>query len=391
MIRSFNDDTPYDRFVREQLAGDELADGGTTGNHRHRLLPPRHLGRRADRPRPGLLRRPRRRRRHDRPGLPRPTVDFARCHDHKIDPIPQKDYYRLVAFFRNVNHYRNGGPTDEAPLFDEGPLDKAATEAKQRDAESTLGQVRARIASIENDFLIVTKAPSDPAKRSQAPRKLAAQIPREGREAPRPARSSRTDVTLRKQLRAMRGRGSRPGRRPSAVTENGDRCRDVVCSAATRRTRATRSSRRSSPCSVRERRGLRRRPAVEVDRPPPGPGRLDRLGRQPADAAGHGQPGLAGAFWPGTPLRPATSALQGDKPTHPELLDWLAAEFLHDGWRLKLLHKRIVMSNTYRMSSRAEPKGLAAGPGERPGSGGSTCGGSRPRRSATRSWRSPVT
>ncbi len=45
------------------------------------------------------------------------TVDCARCHDHKIDPIPQKDYYRLVSFFRNINHYRNGGPTDEAPIF----------------------------------------------------------------------------------------------------------------------------------------------------------------------------------------------------------------------------------------------------------------------------------
>ena len=43
------------------------------------------------------------------------TVDCARCHDHKLDPIPQKDYYRFLSFFQNINHYRNGGPTDEAP------------------------------------------------------------------------------------------------------------------------------------------------------------------------------------------------------------------------------------------------------------------------------------
>src|SRR5207244_7302417 len=45
------------------------------------------------------------------------TVDCARCHDHKIDPILQRDYYRLMGFFHNINHYRNGGPTDDAPIF----------------------------------------------------------------------------------------------------------------------------------------------------------------------------------------------------------------------------------------------------------------------------------
>src|SRR4051812_13739829 len=38
------------------------------------------------------------------------TIDCARCHDHKIDPIPQADYYKLLAFFQNINDYRNGGP-----------------------------------------------------------------------------------------------------------------------------------------------------------------------------------------------------------------------------------------------------------------------------------------
>ena len=117
VIRSFNQDKPYDRFVREQLAGDELPDGGTdgliaTGYYR--------LGLWDDEP-------------ADREqaiydglddivattgqvflGL---TVDCARCHDHKLDPIPQKDYYRFLAFFQNVNHYRNGGPGDEVTLF----------------------------------------------------------------------------------------------------------------------------------------------------------------------------------------------------------------------------------------------------------------------------------
>ena len=60
------------------------------------------------------------------------TVDCARCHDHKLDPIPQKDYYRFLSFFQNVNDYRNGGPTDEAVLFKSDRGDRRAYEAAQR-------------------------------------------------------------------------------------------------------------------------------------------------------------------------------------------------------------------------------------------------------------------
>ncbi len=56
---------------------------------------------------------------------------------------------------------------------------------------------------------------------------------------------------------------------------------------------------------------------------------------------------------------------QGDSPTHPELLDWLAVEFMRDGWSLKRLHKLIVMSATYRQSSRATPELLARDPGNK--------------------------
>ena len=117
VIRSFNADKPYDRFVQEQLAGDELPDGGAdgliaTGFYR--------LGIWDDEPSDAELAR------YDglddivatvgqtMLGL---TLDCARCHTHKIDPIPQADYYKFLAFFQGINHFRNGGPTDEKAIF----------------------------------------------------------------------------------------------------------------------------------------------------------------------------------------------------------------------------------------------------------------------------------
>ncbi len=363
VIRSLNDDKPYDRFLREQLAGDELPDGGpeaviATGFYR--------LGIWDDEP-------------SDRDqayydglddvvattgqvflGL---TVDCARCHDHKLDPIPQKDYYRLVSFFRNVNHYRNGGPTDEAPLFNEGPLDKAAYEAKLKVRESTLGQVRARIDSIEKDFLDRDKeSGADPAKKPK-PRELPGLIRSRGEKLLGKDAVERYREQ-RQQLRSEWSPEKPTGAMALCVTESGDlRGPDTFIL-------------------------LRGNPNVKGDKVEPA--FLQVLGGVPASVSS--PPGgkstgrrLALADWIAGPDNPLTArvkanrvwqghfgrgivrsssnfGLQGDKPTHPELLDWLAAEFLSRGWRIKPLHRLILTSNAYKMSSRAEPKALAADP-----------------------------
>src|SRR5947207_5684838 len=78
------------------------------------------------------------------------TFDCARCHNHKIDPIAQKDYYRLVAFFHNINPFRNGGPTDEAPIF-ATPQENVVYEEKLKAIEKKRDDVQAEISRIDTE------------------------------------------------------------------------------------------------------------------------------------------------------------------------------------------------------------------------------------------------
>ena len=67
-------------------------------------------------------------------------------------------------------------------------------------------------------------------------------------------------------------------------------------------------------------------------------------------------------FGRGIVRTPSDFGLQGAKPTQPELLDWLASEFVRDGWSFKKLSRLIVTSNAYKQSSRSNPAGLAKDP-----------------------------
>ena len=151
VIRSFNNDKPYDRFIREQLAGDELPDGGTdgliaTGFYR--------LGLWDDEPADKLLAV------YDvfvdfitttAQGFLGLTVNCARCHDHKIDPIPQKDYYSLLAFFQGVTPNGNPNPNVERPIFEDAAA-KQTYEVAVRSHQDQMNSVQASISAIETEF-----------------------------------------------------------------------------------------------------------------------------------------------------------------------------------------------------------------------------------------------
>ncbi len=148
VIRSLNADKPYDRFLVEQLAGDELPDAGAdeliaTGFYR--------LGPWDDEP-------------ADRAqgrfeelddivttvgqsmlGL---TINCARCHDHKIDPLTQRDYYQMLAFFNGIRGMAAEGPAVERQIFvetksrEEFEGQQQVIDEDQRELEQAIDQIR---------------------------------------------------------------------------------------------------------------------------------------------------------------------------------------------------------------------------------------------------------
>jgi mono/diheme cytochrome c family protein len=154
VIQALNDDMPYDRFLVEQLAGDELEDANAskitaTGFHR--------LGLWDDEPADRVLAR------YDylddiasttaevMLGL---TIGCARCHDHKIDPLPQRDYYRFLAFFANISPHGAG----EANLVEVSSPEEERLAAEERAAKAAReAELHTRIWEIEQAFVAAAR------------------------------------------------------------------------------------------------------------------------------------------------------------------------------------------------------------------------------------------
>jgi hypothetical protein len=352
VIRAFNEDKPYDRFVREQLAGDELPDAGAdsiiaTGYYR--------LGIWDDDPADRELAR------YDMLddivattgqvflGV---TVDCARCHDHKIDPIAQRDYYALLSFFQNVNQNGKGGPSDQAPL----PITPATAEAAgQSEREAKRRELETQAAELEQYFRVLTKREKTPAKQ------IPGLIRKEG------ARVLGEEVFKRYQqfrnaLTALTREGGAEGR-ALAVTEAGAVPPDTFI---LERGNPANCGAKVEPAFLQ----VLAPPAPVIAPPPSGKSSGRRTALANWIASKDNQLSarvMVNRVWQhhfgrGIVRSPNNFGVQGDAPTHPELLDWLASEFLEKGWRLKALHRLILTSNTYRMSSRPGAAALRADP-----------------------------
>ena len=343
VIRSFNDDKPYDQFVIEQLAGDELpaptADSLiATGYYR--------LGLWDDEPADRLQAK------YDSfddivattaqtfLGL---TINCARCHDHKIDPLPQRDYYALLGFFHNITPM---GDRQMNLKFIERPIPldgESADEARHRAEELARrrNEARRNVDEIEKRI----KEHGEQALDDLAKQDLAAW-------KSRLAALDRENAAVSKAL-VVSEHGSTPPDtfvfyrgNPHADSKPEHRVEPAFPEVL--KPPAPVIPTPSADAKTTGRRTALARWIVSPDNPLTARVMVNRIWQH--------------HFGRGLVRSPSNFGLAGDPPTHPELLDWLAAEFIAGGWRLKPIHKLILMSEAYRASSAGNAEALAKDP-----------------------------
>jgi len=375
VIRAFNTDKPYDRFVREQIAGDELWPNDldaliATGFNRH--YPDESNARNLLQRRQEIL--------NDVTdtvgsvflGL---TYGCARCHNHKYDPILHKDYYRLQAFFANMR------AADDILL---DPPDKVNEHRTRLAAwEEKTAAIRARMEALE--------AP----KRKELIDDLIEKYPPEIQSAIASGPEERTPIQWQMYYKAkayldpnshayiassrtvggaLKGDAKKEW---TVLRSELDKFIDLHPGELAIGAAVTDAGPAAPPTHVL-RVGVYDAPLEEVQ-----PGFLTALDPEPArvtQPAGVASTGRRSALanWIASPDNPLTARVMvnriwhyhfgrgivgtpsnfgyiGDTPTHPELLDWLSAEFVRQGWSMKAMHRLIMNSSVYQQASSAPP------------------------------------
>ncbi len=369
VVAALNADQPYDRFVAEQVAGDELAPEdpqalAATGFLRH--WPYEYNQRHVPQQRMHIL--------NDLTdvtgqvflGL---TIGCARCHDHKFDPILQRDYFRLQAFF--------------APLVDRDVV--AAPPAQRQEHERRLAawqaatrDVRQQIADLEapyrqrerrqrmSVFPKETQAIIDKPQAQQSPweRQIAALAEKQLVIAPADCEKllkgndRQRWEALRKQLSQFEAQ--RPAGLPVVMTvaDVGPEAPPTVIPGEGDEQKLGETI---APGFLTI---LEAGPAT-LRRTAHGTGRRTALARWLTDEA---NPLVARVmvnrlwhhhFRRGLVATPNDLGRQGDSLTHPELLDWLASELVAHQWGLKHLHRLMMTSAAYRQASAVSPSAAA--------------------------------
>jgi hypothetical protein len=354
VIKSFNADKPYDRFIKEQLAGDELDPVSpetliATGYYRLGLWDDEPVDAEAayfdglddivSTTGQAFL------------GL---TVGCARCHDHKIDPFPQADYYRMLAFVRGVRHYgvRSAESVAEASV---GPIGARADMVEAAAAhQKKVAEVGSRLGLIE--YSVFSKLPPG-GERDDFEHEMN-KLPIMRKHVGDAITQEQLDLylSLRKERTALRRNAPRALDQALVVKETGPKPRDTFVLV---RGNAHSPGAKVEPGFPTVLTDAAARPATPREK---SSGRRAVLADWIADAA---NPLTARVmvnrvwqydFGRGIVRSASNFGYQGTPPTHPELLDWLASEFVARGWSLKQLQRLILTSNTFRMSG--EPTGL---------------------------------
>ncbi len=399
VIDAFNEDKPYDRFLVEQLAGDELLDVDKaevvtdemvenlvatgflrmgidqTGSRTMNYVPER-IGVIADVINVvggGVM------------GL---TMDCVRCHTHKYDPIPHRDYYRMKAVFQGAFDEHDwlsfktrtlevGTPEQVKKVAAiNPPLDKkikslnsALSKATAELQKTTLREHNPELPAEDQEAVLVALRTAEN-QRSLEQKILVEKLQRAelvvDTEQPPAVLAVRREIAvieadiveLRRQLEpplAIRATWDRGAPSPTYILRRGDY------------DKSTRLVGPGVPSALTD-----GQTPLKIE--PPFPYGTPKTGRR-----------LAFARWLTSPEHPLTArvmvnriwhdhfgtglvktlenfGIQGERPSHPELLDWLAIEFVERGWSVKEMHRLIMNSQTYRQSSEVSDEALEADP-----------------------------
>jgi hypothetical protein len=387
VIAAINSDVPYDRFLALQLAGDELPDAGddgliATGFYRlgtwdyepddARQAEFDELDDVVRTISEGML------------GL---TLGCARCHDHKFDPLGQADYYSMVAMVRGLTRYTEPRYAPDSQTLEPLGFDETTQAAWERQRKQHMAELRAELRVIREDSkeqliaerlaelpeAVAAAQGTPPARRTNTQRKLLREHPelqigdREAIEA--------TPDDIRRQanqlyLEIEAAQDSFQGEIPWALvaTEGG---RTPPATHMLGRGLASMAGEEVPPRFVRV-----LCPDDDAAQPRITPSRRSlSSGRRAALAdwiASESNPLTARVMvnrvWQhhfGTGLVPTPNDFgsTGLPPSHPELLDWLAAEFMDSGWSVKHLHRLILSSAAWQRSSDNTGPGAEQDPG----------------------------
>ncbi len=364
VIDAFNADMPYDRFVALQIAGDELEPNQpeafvATGLNRNYPYEYNNMV----------------------PGLNRQlilddivdtntalfmglTVACARCHDHKYDPISQKDYYRFQALFGGL------APRDDYPLGD--PVSVAMNSAVSGEFAARKAVVDKAMTDLEQPYW---SSVLEPLRARMSP------TTREALDTPAPSRTDAQVTTIRNAMKTLK---ITPEKIVAAMTPEDRRrwtaMKDGMTAVEKRKPPAgptaigmTDTGRSAQPVNLLVKGNFH----LQAEEVPPGFLSVlsDRRVIEPKPT-GHATTGtrtelvrwltssdhpltarvLVNRVWQqhfgrGIVATPSDFGTQGMEPSHPELLDYLALRFVREGWSLKALHRLMVNSGTYRLSS----------------------------------------
>ena len=386
VIRAFNADKPWSEFIVEQLAGDEVAgathaetdkiildpkkrdaltataflrlapDGTGDANDDAKLARNQVIAEELKVVSSSLL------------GL---TVACAQCHDHRYDPISHADYFRLRAVFEPAFDWQNW----RAPAARLYSLYTPEERAKAGEIEKQAVAIEVEARAMSKKFL------------DEIFEKEVVKLPEEEREPYRAARATAEKDRTPEQKTLIK-------KYPSALAlysldlydaklqkQVTDKMAEATKLRATKPPEGKVMALTEVKGKVPETR-LFHRGDHDQPKQPLQPGELTVLEREPLkiEPTPAGTTGrrlayaqwltsgqhplvarvLANRFWlnhfgRGLVSTPGDFGALGEKPSHPELLDWLASEFMSGGWKLKPLHRTILLSTTYRQSSNNEP------------------------------------